>query len=395
MQLSDIPAKFTIPFADSAVAPFIRTIPIAPSGTPGQASLQTGFPQENFSPVAAGGVPPFGEDFNGIFNQTTAWNLWQATGVAAAPYDATWQTAVNGYPKYALVSSLVSFPLIFMSIVDNNVTNPDTGGAGWIVFWRQLIGNQNLYVNASTGNDSNNGTSTATAKRTIGAAVTTAWTFTANSQFTVTINVAPGTYNEAVATPGFIGPATIITGSSGNPADVTVQGGNAGSAIQVSGPNTLTVSNVRVGTTGAGLNGFNVLSGATMITSNTQSIATGGAIFAASSSGTLVPGAHASIGASAWAYFFAQTGGVIDIPTVTYTVGANISFSFATVHAESGGIVNFPSSSPATFTIGGNTVTGARFTATVNGVILQAGLGANYLPGSAAGSTSSGGQCIT
>src|SRR6185437_15246640 len=194
MQLTDIPVKFSLPFADAAVAPYIRAIPASPSGTPGQASLSTGFPPENFNPVAAGGVPPFGSDFNGILNQSTSWNQWQGTGVAFPPYDAAFQTAISGYPNTAIVSSLVAPGLFYMSIVDNNVTNPDTGGAGWIVFWRQLIGNQDLYVNASTGNDSNNGLTLATPKRTIGAAVTTAWTFTANSQFTVTIHVADGTY---------------------------------------------------------------------------------------------------------------------------------------------------------------------------------------------------------
>ena len=73
MKIANIPSKFAIPFASSAGAGYIRTIPQTPTGTAGQASLQQGFPPENFSPVSAGGVPPFGQDFNGLLNQVTSW----------------------------------------------------------------------------------------------------------------------------------------------------------------------------------------------------------------------------------------------------------------------------------------------------------------------------------
>lgn len=134
MQISDIPSKFNIGFASSAGVGYVRNIPQTPSGVAGQASLELGFPPDNFTPVSAGGIPPFGQDFNGILNQITLWNRWQAAGGAFPTYDSAFQTAISGYPKDACVASSVTTGLIWISIVDNNITNPDTGGAGWAVF---------------------------------------------------------------------------------------------------------------------------------------------------------------------------------------------------------------------------------------------------------------------
>lgn len=134
MQSSDIPAKFNIPFADAAGPGFIRPIPQASQiGTqPGAASLTDGFPPANFSPVGAGGIPPFGQDFNGLFKQITLWNQWQSAG-GHVIYDATFAASIGGYPKGAI---LISTGRIFFwrNLVENNTSNPDAGGAGWIAF---------------------------------------------------------------------------------------------------------------------------------------------------------------------------------------------------------------------------------------------------------------------
>lgn len=47
-------------------------------------------------------------------------------------YDAAFQTAVGGYPAGAEVLSATTPGLSWMSTTDNNTTNPDTGGAGWL-----------------------------------------------------------------------------------------------------------------------------------------------------------------------------------------------------------------------------------------------------------------------
>lgn len=133
MQLSQIPAKFNIPFANNAGGSFINPIPEASqtSITPGAASLFDGFPPLTFQPTASGGVPPFGKDFNGILNQATGWDQWFSAG-GAIQYDSTFQSASGGYPKYAIVQSLIVPGNFWMSTVDSNTTDPDTGGAGWV-----------------------------------------------------------------------------------------------------------------------------------------------------------------------------------------------------------------------------------------------------------------------
>ena len=108
MQSSQIPSKFQIPFANGAGAGYIRQIPVASqiSITPGAASLTDGFPPLTFIAEGAGGIPPFGQDMNGILNEITAWIQW---GNAGAPviYDATFSAAIGGYPKGTILTSVV------------------------------------------------------------------------------------------------------------------------------------------------------------------------------------------------------------------------------------------------------------------------------------------------
>jgi hypothetical protein len=135
MQASNIPVKFPIPWANSATAPNIRPIPVASQiGVQnGAASLTDGFPPNCFIPEEAGGVGPFGSDTNGILNQETLWSRWLQAGGPIA-YDPTFQGEIGGYPSGALIQS-AAFPGVFwQSSVDNNTTNPDTGGEGWVSF---------------------------------------------------------------------------------------------------------------------------------------------------------------------------------------------------------------------------------------------------------------------
>jgi hypothetical protein len=99
--------------------------------TPGRASWTDGFPPLTFSPSGAGGIPPFGSDFNGVLCQLSQWTRWYNAG-APVSYDSTFQTAIGGYPNGAVVRSAVTAGLSWRSTVDNNTSNPDTGGANWV-----------------------------------------------------------------------------------------------------------------------------------------------------------------------------------------------------------------------------------------------------------------------
>lgn len=385
MQITDIPVKFALPFADQAGLGYIRTIPLDPTGTLGQASLKEGFPVANFTPVSAGGVPPFGQDFNGLLNQSTAWNQWQATGVFP-PYDATFQTAIAGYPKGSCVGSLVQFGLVWLSLVDNNVTNPDTGGAGWYRYFQTITANTDLYVNASTGSDSNDGLTISTPMATIQAAVIRAFGFPP-SQYTITIHVADGTYG-GVNSPSYGGPNLIITGNAVTPANVLISSGSS-RCFQFNGPNTVTIQNLKVqNTAGPDQYAFWATAGATIFTSNTESGAVAGQVFVASG-GTVYPGNHKFSG-NCDGFFYAGIGGLVNLNTgVTYTISTGITVS-ATAQASQSGTLKV-SSTPPSFVNPGN-VTGIRYQATLNGVIYTQGQGANFFPGTVAGSVSNGGQ---
>lgn len=136
MDDSSIPTRFPIPWANSAGPSFIRTIPTN-SQIPiqaGAASLTDGFPPDCFTPVGAGGTPPFGQDFNGILNEITKWLIWYQGG-APVGYDATFSTGQDGYAAGAILASNSVLGRFWFSTVDNNTTNPDSGGANWIPFY--------------------------------------------------------------------------------------------------------------------------------------------------------------------------------------------------------------------------------------------------------------------
>lgn len=132
MQSSNIPAKIPLPFAYAAGPSYKNTIPTASQIgiTNGKASLADGFPPLTFTALSAGGVPPFGADFNGILNEITAIQQWQQAGGFFA-YDSAFSTAVGGYPKGAILQS-ANLTGLWISTAENNTTNPDTGGAGWV-----------------------------------------------------------------------------------------------------------------------------------------------------------------------------------------------------------------------------------------------------------------------
>lgn len=134
MKTSDLPVKFPVPFGASSDSGDIRQIPLTTTD-PTAASLQAGFPPATFTPVGAGGSPPDGRDFQGLFNQDTAWARWFSAG-GPIPYDATFQAAVGGYPKGSIIQTALaaSFGTFYYCLVDDNVTNPDAGGAGWQSF---------------------------------------------------------------------------------------------------------------------------------------------------------------------------------------------------------------------------------------------------------------------
>src|SRR5579872_6236711 len=102
MQASQLPARIPLPFAENAGSGFINTIPTAHSGIAGRASLNDGFPPACFLAPTAGGVPPFGSDFNGIMNWLSSAVQWVQSG-GMPTYDATHSTNIGGYFNGAIL----------------------------------------------------------------------------------------------------------------------------------------------------------------------------------------------------------------------------------------------------------------------------------------------------
>jgi hypothetical protein len=133
MLASQVPANFPIPFANAAGVGYKNTIPQASQigVLAGAASLTDGFPPLNFLPAPpyGSGVPPFGQDFNGILYEITASVQWaQAGGMPV--YNSAFSAAIGGYPNGSVLL-MASGKGMWMSTVDNNLTDPDTSGAGW------------------------------------------------------------------------------------------------------------------------------------------------------------------------------------------------------------------------------------------------------------------------
>ncbi len=136
MLAASLPTKFPVPFANNCVPTNTNPIPQASQigVVTGAASLVDGFPPVTFIPVGAGGTPPWGRDFNGLFNQITAWTQFADCAGGLPLFDATFSSAIGGYPKGALIAAISGATAgspqggehLWLSTIDNNTTNPDT-----------------------------------------------------------------------------------------------------------------------------------------------------------------------------------------------------------------------------------------------------------------------------
>ena len=129
MQSTSPPSLIPTPFA---LAGARNTIPETGSSTGSAASFEYGFPAATMQPIASGGIPPAGQDFNGVLFSITTLLQWLSGG-GMFNYSATFASDANvgGYPKNAMLAKAAATGY-WVNTVDNNTTNPDTGGAGWV-----------------------------------------------------------------------------------------------------------------------------------------------------------------------------------------------------------------------------------------------------------------------
>jgi hypothetical protein len=117
-------------FGINAVSPYINAIPLT-TGTPGLASFSLGFPPLTMTPLTSGGIAPSGADMNGILNAISS-NTAALCAGQWYQYNAGYSTAIGGYALGAILQQAADTTAFWISTVAANVTDPDTGGAGWL-----------------------------------------------------------------------------------------------------------------------------------------------------------------------------------------------------------------------------------------------------------------------
>ncbi|AWH14643.1 hypothetical protein [Aeromonas phage 62AhydR11PP] len=123
------PGKIITPWAESGLK---NPIPPAANPATGRAGFDQGFSAINMTAKEAGGIPPFGQDFNGIFYEVT--NILRYMQAGGQPtFDAALATAIGGYPKGAMVLGSDGVTL-WQSKVDSNSTDPNTDPSDWGTF---------------------------------------------------------------------------------------------------------------------------------------------------------------------------------------------------------------------------------------------------------------------
>lgn len=135
MKISNVPTKMGVVFGVNGQRQDLLADTV--SGEP-NASYNAGFPPITMIAKSAGGQAPLGKDFNQIFYELSADAQWsQASGVY--PYDATFSTAIGGYPKGAVVLGSDNQTL-YQNTVDDNTASPGSDDT-----WYTLPGNSSNY----------------------------------------------------------------------------------------------------------------------------------------------------------------------------------------------------------------------------------------------------------
>lgn len=272
------------------------------------------------------------------------------------------------------------------------------------LFRTKLTANLNLYVNAGSGNDSNNGLSTTTAFRTIQAAIQTVYAKYDLSGFGVNINLADGTYTAASGTG--------VIGVNGAPTGATASGGNIAIIGNIAAPQNVIISAVNAHAVAAGVNAWISIAGVTFTATGSGGV--GGFAIVGFPNGTITINGPCIFGACGSGHLTAVSGSVIVNNGVNYTVNGNAPTHLS---ASSSGSINFvgnnavtisgnPTFSSAFAAVSSNanismpattisftgTVTGQRYSAQMNGTITTGTGNVNFFPGTVAGAVGSGGQ---
>lgn len=124
MQTLTNPQVLEEPFAEEGIK---NVIPTNPTGTY-NASLKEGFPPITMTPIASGGEPPVGADFNGVFNMMSSYHYFLQNG-GQETFRQEVSDAIGGYPENAILwylptGELKALPVV--SLIPNNTYDFNT-----------------------------------------------------------------------------------------------------------------------------------------------------------------------------------------------------------------------------------------------------------------------------
>lgn len=140
------PYMVVIPFCNTGNKNTIQ-LTRQPSQDPEDATYQEGFPPETMLNQDAGGLPPKGLDFNGIFYELSSPIAHYCRG-DRIQFDAAYAAAIGGYAKGAIVASN-DYQKDYISLVDNNLSDPNGTNTTWAIYAGQ--GSVPLATSTTTG----------------------------------------------------------------------------------------------------------------------------------------------------------------------------------------------------------------------------------------------------
>lgn len=260
---------------------------------------------------------------------------------------------------------------------------------GTVLNARERLAVNRTYYVATTGSDiANDGLSSGSPFLTVQKAVNAASMLDFNG-FTVTIQVAAGTYADRVVVNGVnLGlidfNSLVIQGDVSTPANVVFSYSGGGNTISALAGAQVTVKGVRfVG----GVNTYHISSQqASYIAILNCEFGAGFAHLYARNGGFVGINGNYTVTGSANCHVLTEFSGRVRGASTTVTITGTPAFS--TAFASAAGLGNIEL---IAMTFSGS-ATGPRYAATLNGVIYTQGGGASYLPGNSAGSTATGGQ---
>lgn len=256
----------------------------------------------------------------------------------------------------------------------------------WAASREVLTANRTYYVRTD-GNDANTGLANTAggAFLTIAKALAVASSID-GSIYNMQITVGPGTWTVPVVLPQFIGSGQwTLIGDTTTPSNVIISTGTAGACIRANAINsTWRVRGFKL-QCGTGRNGIEAMGGSSVQYGEIDFGACGTAHLYATNGSTLTAIQSTAISGGALIHWFISAASKLTDAGWTITLVGTPAFSNAFIQTDSCSVCAVNNN---TFV---GSATGVRYTVAANAVVGVNGAGTSYLPGSAAGSVSTGG----